>query len=49
MGLAEAKQPYYVDLAGLMRTYETNYAKLNALLPFNAEVGDVRCYQVVNM
>ncbi|HDY7966918.1 TPA: DUF1249 family protein [Vibrio vulnificus] len=49
MGLAAAKQPYYVDLVGLMRTYETNYAKLNALLPFNAEVGDVRCYQVVNM
>ncbi|MGF1844059.1 DUF1249 family protein [Vibrio clamense] len=42
-------KPYHVDLAELMRVYETNYAKLNALLPFQAEVGDVRCYQVVNM
>ncbi|MDW1838089.1 DUF1249 domain-containing protein, partial [Vibrio sp. Vb0718] len=46
--LAE-KQQYHVDLAGLMRTYETNYAKLNALLPASAEVGDVRCYQAANM
>ncbi|WP_117235732.1 DUF1249 family protein [Vibrio maerlii] len=44
-----AKKPYHVDLAGLMRIYETNYAKLNALLPAHAEVGDVRCYQVVNV
>ncbi|OEE79820.1 DUF1249 family protein [Vibrio genomosp. F6] len=42
-------KPYHVDLAELMRVYETNYAKLNALLPFQAEVGDVRCYQVINM
>ncbi|MCL4133343.1 UNVERIFIED_CONTAM: hypothetical protein GTU68_046319 [Idotea baltica] len=32
-----------------MRVYETNYAKLNALLPVGHEVGDVRCYQAVNM
>ena len=38
-----------VDLAELMRVYETNYAKLNALLPVGHEVGDVRCYQAVNM
>ena len=43
------KQRYHVDLAGLMRTYETNYAKLNALLPVSAEVGDVRCYQAAHM
>ncbi len=43
------KQTYHVDLAGLMRIYETNYAKLNALLPANAVVGDVRCYQAANM
>lgn len=46
---AAVKQRYHVDLAGLMRTYETNYAKLNALLPVSAEVGDVRCYQAANM
>ena len=43
------KKPYHVDLAELMRVYETNYAKLNALLPVGHEVGDVRCYQAVNM
>ncbi|MFA0114972.1 DUF1249 family protein [Vibrio sp. 10N.261.46.E11] len=43
------KKPYHVDLAELMRVYETNYAKLNALLPAGHEVGDVRCYQAVNM
>ncbi|CAH7352242.1 DUF1249 domain-containing protein YqiB [Vibrio chagasii] len=43
------KKPYHVDLAELMRVYETNYAKLNALLPVGREVGDVRCYQAVNM
>ena len=43
------KKPYHVDLAELMRVYETNYAKLNALLPVEHEVGDVRCYQTVNM
>lgn len=43
------KRPYHVDLAELMRVYETNYAKLNALLPVGHEVGDVRCYQAVNM
>ncbi|MDG3089088.1 DUF1249 family protein [Vibrio hannami] len=40
---------YHVDLAALMRVYETNYAKLNALLPAQAEVGDVRSYQVAAM
>ncbi|MCK8073066.1 DUF1249 family protein [Vibrio splendidus] len=43
------KKTYHVDLAELMRVYETNYAKLNALLPVGHEVGDVRCYQAVNM
>ncbi|MFA0179358.1 DUF1249 family protein [Vibrio cyclitrophicus] len=43
------KKPYHVDLAELMRVYETNYAKLNALLPVGHEVGDARCYQAVNM
>ncbi|MEZ8355138.1 DUF1249 family protein [Vibrio splendidus] len=43
------KKPYHVDLAELMRVYETNYAKLNALLPVGHEVGGVRCYQAVNM
>ena len=43
------KKPYHVDLAELMRVYETNYAKLNALLSVEHEVGDVRCYQAVNM
>ena len=43
------KKPYHVDLSELMRTYETNYAKLNALIPSNASVGDVRCYQAANM
>ncbi len=37
---------YHVDLAGLMRTYEMNYAKLNRLLPKEAKVGDSRAYQV---
>ncbi|CAM3987649.1 MULTISPECIES: DUF1249 family protein [Vibrio] len=37
---------YHVDFAGLMRLYETNYAKLNALLPRPAVVGDKRTYQV---
>lgn len=42
-------KPYHVDFAGLMRVYETNYAKLNALLPNQPSVGDVRSYQVVQM
>ncbi len=44
-----AVKPYHVDLAELMRVYETNYAKLNALFTGGHEVGDVRCYQAVNM
>ncbi|OBT07366.1 dehydrogenase [Vibrio sp. UCD-FRSSP16_10] len=40
---------YHVDFVGLMRLYETNYAKLNALLPHQAEVGDSRTYQVQSM
>ncbi|KOO14696.1 dehydrogenase [Vibrio xuii] len=43
------KKPYHVDLSDLMRTYETNYAKLNALLPNQPSVDDVRCYQAANM
>ncbi|GLT18505.1 dehydrogenase [Vibrio zhanjiangensis] len=49
MARLAVKKPYHVDLADLMRTYETNYAKLNALLPSKAKVGDVRCYQAANM
>ncbi|MDX1303407.1 DUF1249 family protein [Photobacterium sp.] len=37
---------YTVDLAGLMRLYETNYAKLLPLLPKNDAVGDECVYQV---
>ncbi len=44
-----ATKPYHVDLADLMRTYETNYAKLNALLPRNAVVGQQRCYQAADL
>lgn len=40
---------YHVDLAELMRVYETNYAKLNALLPRNAQVGHVCSYQAADM
>lgn len=43
------RQSYHVDLALLMRSYETNYAKLNALLPVNAQTGDKRCYQAAQM
>ncbi|GAM67739.1 hypothetical protein JCM19236_4665 [Vibrio sp. JCM 19236] len=34
-----AEREYHVDFAGLMRLYETNYAKLNALLPVNHDEG----------
>ncbi|NLS12325.1 DUF1249 family protein [Vibrio sp. SM6] len=46
---AAGKPRYHVDLPMLMRCYETNYAKLNALLPHQAQVGDVRCYQAAQM
>lgn len=42
-------KPYHVDLKELMRVYETNYAKLNALLPSQPAVGEVRCYQAAHM
>lgn len=42
------KSNYHVDLAALMRTYETNYAKLNALISHRLEVGDIKEYQVQN-
>ncbi|MGL6027087.1 MAG: DUF1249 family protein [Vibrio sp.] len=44
-----ARKPYHVDLRELMRVYETNYAKLNALLPAQPEVGEQRCYQAAQM
>jgi uncharacterized protein YqiB (DUF1249 family) len=47
-GIAVQKT-YHVDLAELMRMYETNYAKLNALLPSAHSVDDVRCYQALCM
>lgn len=40
---------YHVDLVGLMRIYETNYAKMNALIPNDPTVGELRSYQVSNM
>jgi hypothetical protein len=43
------KKPYHVDLPELMRVYETNYAKLNALLPSMHSAEDVRCYQALRM
>ncbi|MGC9421223.1 MULTISPECIES: DUF1249 family protein [Vibrio] len=49
MSLLMAIKPYHVNLAELMRTYETNYAKLNALIPHQPKVGDVRCYQAAHL
>lgn len=49
MAQVAVKKTYHVDLSELMRVYETNYAKLNALIPSNASVGEVRCYQAANM
>lgn len=45
----KGRKSYHVDLAELMRVYETNYAKLNALLPPQPNRGDVRCYQAASM
>ncbi|MCG3729947.1 DUF1249 family protein [Vibrio cincinnatiensis] len=49
MSVLMAAKPYHVDLAELMRTYETNYAKLNALIPRQPNIGDVRCYQAAHL
>ncbi len=49
MSVLMASKPYHVDLAELMRTYETNYAKLNALIPRQPNIGDVRCYQAAHL
>ncbi|QIA62495.1 DUF1249 family protein [Vibrio astriarenae] len=49
MAVVAMNKPYHVDLADLMRVYEMNYAKLNALLPHQPQVEDVRCYQVQEM
>lgn len=49
MAVMTPNKPYHVDFVGLMRIYETNYAKLNALIPNKPSVGDVRSYQVVDM
>lgn len=43
------QKTYHVDLAGLMRIYETNYAKMNALIPRDPSVGDTRSYQVSDL
>ncbi|HIF9062647.1 TPA: DUF1249 family protein [Photobacterium damselae] len=40
------KTKYTVDLAQLMRLYETNYAKLLPLLPKNDAVGEETVYMV---
>ncbi|MGX9418558.1 DUF1249 family protein [Vibrio sp. RC27] len=40
---------YHVDFQDLMRVYEKNYAKLNALLPSRPQVDDVRCYQAASL
>lgn len=44
-----AQNNYHVDLAALMRVYETNYAKLNALLSNQPYVGELYQYQVVDI
>ncbi|MDV7104535.1 DUF1249 family protein [Vibrio sp. TH_r3] len=49
MAVTVSGKQYHVDLAGLMRIYETNYAKLNALLPAQPAVGDIRSYQVAKI
>ncbi|MDP5254519.1 MULTISPECIES: DUF1249 family protein [unclassified Vibrio] len=49
MNSASNKAKYHVDFVGLMRVYETNYAKLNALLPNSPQVDDVRCYQAIDI
>lgn len=40
---------YTVDLAGIMRLYETNYAKLLPLLPKTDRVGDGCVYKVFDV
>ena len=40
------KRNYKVDLAALMRVYETNYAKLVRLLPQLERVGDCCVYEI---
>ncbi|MEI8634113.1 DUF1249 family protein [Vibrio sp. PP-XX7] len=49
MAEVATQKAYHVDLPELMRIYETNYAKLNALLPSMPRVEDVRCYQAQRM
>ncbi len=49
MAEVATKKPYHVDFPELMRVYETNYAKLSALLPNRPTVGDIRCYQAASM
>ncbi len=49
MAQIDTPNSYHVDLSDLMRMYEKNYAKLNALLPTQPEVEDVRCYQAACM
>lgn len=49
MAQVAARNTYHVDLSDLMRVYEKNYAKLNALLPARPQVEDVRCYQAAYM
>lgn len=43
------RKTYHVDFPELMRLYETNYVKLNALLPAKSEAGHTRCYEAVSM
>ena len=43
------KKRYTVDLAGIMRLYETNYAKLLPLLPKTDRVGDECVYKVADI
>jgi uncharacterized protein YqiB (DUF1249 family) len=42
----ESSPSYHVDLAELMRVYETNYAKLCALIPPTLEVGETKSFKV---
>jgi len=43
------QKSYHVNFPELMRTYETNYAKLNALLPSSPKKNDVKCYEAAAM
>lgn len=45
-GIRNNMRKYHVDLASLMRVYETNYAKLVSLLPRNEIIDSLASYKV---